>query len=258
MWSGAVSFGLIYIPVKMYKTTEERHPNFHLYRKSDLCPVQYVRVCKANGEEIAFKDVVRGYEYQKGDVVILHDKDLNQVYSKKTETIEIIEFIDSKEIDSKYFEKPYYLEPEKGAGKVYFLLVEALRKSKKVGIGRFVLKNLEYLGVLKEEKGILMLNEMRLFSEIRKTNDLNIPLKQKISSPELDMAVQLIDQLSRPFDPQKYKDTYSEVLKKAIENKSKSDTKKVKIPETGPAEVVDLLGKLRKSLEEAKGEKNVS
>lgn len=103
-----------------------------------------------------------------------------------------------------------------------------------------------------------MLNEMRFTSEIRKPDDLNIPLKQKISNPELDMAVQLIDQLSKPFEPQKYQDNYSEVLKKAIENKSKSDIKKVKKPESGPAEVVDLLGKLRKSLEEAKGEKNVS
>ena len=120
------------------------------------------------------------------------------------------------------------------------------------------MKNLEHPGVLKEEKGILILNEMRFSSEIRKPDKLNIPTKQEVSNPELDMAVQLIDHLSKPFEPQKYKDTYSEVLKKTIKNKSKHSAKKVKIPETGPAEVVDLLGRLRKSLEEVKGENNAS
>jgi DNA end-binding protein Ku len=258
MWSGAVSFGLIYIPVKMYKATEERHLDFHLYRKGDFCPVQYTRVCKATGEEIDFTDIVRGYEHTKGDVVILHDKDFAKAYSKRTETIEIMEFVDSSEIDSKYYEKPYYLEPEKGAGKVYSLLVEALRKSNKVGIARFVLRDLEHLGVLKEENGILIINQMRFFSEIRKPEELNIPATQKIAKQELDMATQLIDQLSQPFEPGKHKDTYSEVIKKAIKSKAGSSTSKVLETESGPAEVVDLLSKLRQSLKNAKDKENVS
>lgn len=258
MWSGAISFGLIYIPVKMYKATEERHLDIHLYRKGDLCPVQYARVCKATGEKIDYSDIVRGYEYQKGDVVILHDKDFSKAYSKRTETIEIMEFVDIGEIDSKYYERPYYLEPEKGAAKVYSLLVEALRKSKKVGIARFVLRDLEHLGVLKEEKGVLLINQMRFVSEIRKTVELNIPDKQKIAKQELDMAIQLIDQLSTPFEPAKHKDTYSEVLKKAIKSKAGKDSTKVMEAGTGPAEVVDLLSKLRQSLKDAKDKENVS
>jgi DNA end-binding protein Ku len=258
MWSGAISFGLIYIPVKMYKATGERHLDFHLYRKGDLCPVQYARVCKATGEKIDFSDIVRGYEYQKGDVVILHDKDFSKAYSKRTETIEIMEFVESSEIDSKYYEKPYYLEPEKGAEKVYYLLVEALKRSKKVGIARFVLRDLEHLGVLKEENGILIVNQIRFVSEIRKPDELNIPAKQKIAKQELDMAIQLIDQLSQPFDPGKHKDTYSEVLKKAIKSKSGSGTTMAISAETGPAEVIDLLDKLRQSLKNAKEKENVS
>ncbi|MFC2159923.1 Ku protein, partial [Actinomycetota bacterium] len=182
----------------------------------------------------------------------------SKAYSKRTETIEIMEFVESGEIDSKYYEKPYYLEPEKGADKVYSLLVEALRKSNKVGVARFVLRDLEHLGVLKEENGILIINQMRYVSEIRKPGELNIPDKQKIAKPELDMAIQLIDQLSKPFEPGKHKDTYSEVLKKAIKSKATSNTKKVMEAGSGPAEVVDLLSKLRQSLKNAKDKENVS
>lgn len=258
MWSGAISFGLIYIPVKMYKATEERHLDLHLYRKGDLCPVQYARVCKATGEKIDFKDIVRGYEYQKGDVVIFHDKDFSKAYSKRTETIEIMEFVDSSEIDSKYYQKPYYLEPEKGAGKVYSLLVNALKKSKKVGIARFVLKDLEHLGVLKEEKGVLIINQMRFISEIRKPGELNIPVNQNIAKQELDMAIQLIDHLSKPFKPEKHKDTYSEVMEKAIKSKVGNSSAKILASKSSSDEVVDLLSKLRQSLKEAQKKENVS
>jgi DNA end-binding protein Ku len=258
MWSGAVSFGLIYIPVKMYKATEERRVDLHLYRKKDLCPVQYARVCKATGEEIDTKDIVRGYEYEKGDIVVLHDKDFAKAYSMRTETIEIMEFVDSGDIDSKYFEKPYYLEPEKGAEKVYFLLVEALRKSKKAGISRFVLRNLEHLGLLKEENGMLIINQMRFDSEIRKPDVLNIPKSGKVASQELDMAIQIIDQLSTSFEPDKFKDTYSEVLKKAIKQQAKKGAVKQKMPQQEPAEVIDIMARLKKSLEQAKEKQDAS
>jgi len=258
LWSGAISFGLIYIPVKMYKATEERRLDFHLYRKKDLCPVQYARVCKATGEEIDTSDIVRGYEYEKGDIVILHDRDFSKAYSKRTEIIEIMEFVDSSDIDSKYFERPYYLEPEKGAQKVYLLLVEALKKSGKAGISRFVLRNLEHLGLLKEEKGLLIVNQMRFDSEIRQPDMLNIPEKGKVSSSELDMAIQLIDKLSTAFEPQKFKDTYSRVLKKAIKEHAKKGKVEQKMPAREPAEVIDIMDRLKQSLEQAKEKQDAS
>jgi len=258
VWTGAVSFGLIYIPVRMYKATEERRVDIHLYRKKDLCPVQYARVCKATGEEIDTKDIVRGYEYEKGDIIVLHDKDFTRAYSKRTETIEIMEFVNSEDIDSKYFEKPYYLEPENGAEKVYFLLVEALKKSKKAGISRFVLRNLEHLGLLKEESGMLIINQMRFDSEIRKPDVLNIPKGGKVRSRELDMAIQLIDQLSSSFKPDKFKDTYSQVLKKAIKQQAKKGTAKPKAAQQEPAEVIDIMARLKKSLEQAKEKRDAS
>jgi len=258
MWSGAISFGLIYIPVNMYKATEDRRLDLHLYRRGDLCPVQYARVCKATGEEIDAKDIVRGYEYEKGDIVVLHDKDFTRAYSRRTETIEILEFVDSSEIDSKYYQRPYYLEPEKGAEKVYFLLVEALKKSKKAGISRFVLKNLEHLGLLKEEKGMLIINQMRFDSEIRRPDSLNIPTGKKVPARELDMAIQLIDHLSTSFAPEKFKDTYSQVLKKAIKHQADKGAVRQKVPPQEPAEVIDIMSKLRQSLEEAKERENAS
>jgi DNA end-binding protein Ku len=190
--------------------------------------------------------------------VILHDKDFSKAYSKRTETIEILEFVDSSNIDSKYYERPYYLEPEKGAEKVYHLLVEALKKSGKAGISRFVLKNLEHLGLLKEEKGILLINQMRFDSEIRRPDQLTIPKVKKVPNRELDMAIQLIDQLTTQFEPQKFKDTYSEVLERAIKQQASKGAVRKKMQEHGPAEVMDIMTRLRQSLEQAKDRENAS
>lgn len=261
LWEGAISFGLILIPVKMYKATEDRKPDFHLVRGKDLCPIQYARVCKLTGEEVPFNDIAKSYEYQKGDFVILHDEDFKKAYKKRTETIEIVEFINLDEIDSKYFEQPYYLEPEKGASKVYALLREALKRSKKIGIAKYVLHNLEHIGALKVEGDVIILNQIRFESELRQTKDLEIPANQKFSDKELDIAIMLIDQLTFPFKPEDFKDTYAEDIKKLINQKVK--TRKVEATETTgksePAKVVDLLSKLKQSLEEAKYKKrNVS
>jgi len=151
LWQGAISFGLILIPVKMYKATKERNLDFHLVREGDLCPIRYARVCKSTGEEVPYDKIAKSYKYQKGDQVIFHDEDFKKFYLKRTETIEVTEFANEAEIDMKYYERPYFLEPEKGADKVYALLREGLKKSKKVGIARYVLHNLEHLGVIKPE-----------------------------------------------------------------------------------------------------------
>ncbi|MCL4377677.1 MAG: Ku protein [Actinobacteria bacterium] len=260
LWEGAISFGLILIPVKLYKATKERKPDFHLVREKDLCPIKYMRVCKLTGEEIPYNEIVKSYEYQKGDYIILHDEDFKKAYLKRTENIEIVEFTDEDKIDSKYYEQPYYIEPEKGASKVYALLREALKRTKKVGVAKYVLHNLEHLGVLKVENEILVLNQIRFDSEIRKPADLKIPAGENMSDKEIDTAIMLIDQLSAPFKPEDFKDTYTEEIKKAIEEKIKTGkiTEKVPIESGKQGEVINLLEKLRKSLEEAKKKKKAS
>ena len=259
LWEGAISFGLILIPVKLYKATEERKPDFHLIREKDLCPVKYMRVCKFSGEEVPFSEIAKSYEYRKGDYIILHDEDFRKAYAKRSENIEIVAFADAAEIDSKYFEQPYYLEPEKGASKVYALLREALKRTKKAGIAKYVLHNLQHLGILNVDGELLILNQIRFESELRKPEGLKIPAYEKMAEKEIEIAIMLIDQLSTPFKPEDFKDTFSEEIKKIIEEKVKTGNISSidEFQPEKPAEVIDLLEKLKLSLEEAK-KKNAS
>lgn len=259
LWEGAISFGLILIPVKLFKATEDRKPNFNLVREKDLCPIKYMRVCKLSGEEVPYNEIAKSYEYQKGDQIVLHDEDFKKAYTKRSENIEIVEFVDIAEIDSKYFEKPYYVEPEKGASKVYALLREALKRTKKAGLAKFTLHNLQHMGVLKVENNLLILNQIRFENEFRKPEGLKIPADEKISGKEIDTAIMLIDQLSSTFKPEDFKDTYSTEIKKMIKEKLKTGKiTPIKEPEAKkPAGVIDLMEKLKLSLEKAK-EKNAS
>ena len=251
IWSGAISFGLIHIPVKLYSASQDQGINFDYLRKQDLCRVQYARVCRSTGEEVPWKDTVKGYEYQKGDYVVLTDEDFKKASPKKTNTIDIADFADEDEIDPKFFEKPYYLEPEKKATKAYILLREALKRSKKVGIARFVLKSKEHMAVLKAEDNILVLNQMRFANEIRKPDELEVP-NEDVNKRELDMAVKLIDQLTTHFKPEDYKDTYTKELQELIDQKVKGEAPKVKKETQEPTEVKDLMESLRASLSQTR------
>jgi DNA end-binding protein Ku len=259
LWEGSISFGLILIPVRLYKATEDRKPVFHLVREKDLCPITYTKVCKATGEEVPFSEIVKSYEYRKGDRVILRDEDFKKAYAKRSENLEILKFTDESQIQSRYYEQPYYIEPAKGASKVYALLREALNKTGKVGIAKYVLHNLEHLGVLKSQGDFLMLNQIRFESEFRKPVDLNIPSDEKMAEKEIELAIMLIDRLSAPFVPEDFMDTFNDEINKIIEEKVKTGKiTSMVFEETGkPAEVIDLLQKLKQSLEDSKI-KNVS
>ncbi len=258
LWEGSISFGLILIPIKLYKATDERKPGFRLVRKDDLCPIKYVRVCRSTGEEVPYDQIAKSYEYRKGDYIILEDEDFKKATKKRTDNIEIVSFADIDQIDSKYYQKPYYVEPAKGAGKVYALLREALARTKKAGIAKYVLRNLENLGVLKPEGDMLVLNQIRFQSEIREPEDLKLPQQVELQENEIKTAVMLIEQLTSPFKPEDYKDTYAEEIRTAIEEKAKTGQVTARAEEEEkPGEVVDLLGTLKKSLEEAK-KKNAS
>jgi DNA end-binding protein Ku len=256
IWSGAISFGLILIPVKVYTATEERGLDLDMLRKQDLCPIRYARVCRTTGEEVPYQDIVKGYQYRKGDYVVLQDEDFARASVKKTQTIDIVEFADQREIDAKLLAKPYYLEPTKEARKAYALLREALKKTAKVAVGKFVLRNREHPVALKAEDDIIVLEEMRFADEIRKPAGLDVPAKEEASDREVEIAIKLIDQLTEPFRPEQFRDTYREELRRVIEEKALG-----KIPEPeappgpAPTEVPDLMARLRESLEQARARK---
>ncbi len=253
IWKGALSFGLIHIPVRLYSASRSRELQFKLLHKQDLSEIRYARICKADGKEIPWTDIVKGYEYREGDYVVLTEEDFARANLKKTKTIEILEFAKEDEIEPIYYEKPYYLEPEQGAAKAYHLLREALKQSKKVAVGNFILKQHEHVGVIKPYKDILVLNQLRYNAELTHPKDLHIPKETSLPKNEVAIALELIDQLTKPFKPEDFKDTYTKEVKKIIEQKAKG--KKVKIKkgaEEKPPKIHDIMSLLRTSLEQHK------
>lgn len=256
IWSGSISFGLIHIPIKLYSATKNKSLNFDFLRKKDLCPIGFARICKLTGEEVPYKDIVRGYEYEKGDYVVLQDEDFKRANPKKTQMIEITEFVDEEQVDSKYFVKPYYVGPDKNADKVYTLLMEALKRTRKVGIGKFVFRTREQLVALKAEDDILMLQELRFEDEIKEPPEEAHTQNVDLSEPEIDMAIKLIGHLTGVFKPQKYHDTYNEQLIDLIEKKAHGKLKSAKkAPVKKPEPVPDLMAALKESLKDAKKKK---
>ena len=221
IWTGGISFGLVYIPVKLYSAVSETATlDLHLLRKKDACRIKYVRVCESTGEEVAWKDIVKGYKYKKGDYIILLDEDFEKAYPKKSKALDIINFVDLAEVDPKFYEKPYFLEPEKEAAKTYILLREALKKSNKAGFAKFVMHNKEHIGLLVAEGEVIYLYQMHFAEEMRKPTEVKVP-SANVSKKELDMALHLIGQMTEPFKPEKYKDNTKHELLKIIEAKAK-------------------------------------
>lgn len=256
LWSGSIAFGLVNIPVKLFSATNERTIDLDMLHKTDLSPIRYARICKADGKEVEYKDIVKGYKMDDGEYVILTEEDIKSAASAKSTTIAIEEFVKEEEIDTIYFDKPYYLVPNKGAGHAYDLLRQALIKSKKVGLAKFVFHNREHLIILKPHEDILMINQLRFQEEIRDVKELKIEEKPRKGTPrEMEMAVALIDQLTAPFNPEQFKDNYNDQLHHMIELKAKGHlpTTKSKKQVAKPAKVVDLFETLKASLKPHKG-----
>jgi DNA end-binding protein Ku len=253
LWKGAITFGLVNIPVRLYKASKDRELKFKLLHKKDLSEIRYARICKADGKEVPWDEVVKGYEWKDGDYVVLADEDFERANLKKTRSIDIIDFTDEDQIDTIYYQTPYYIEPEKGAGKAYALLREALKRSKKVAVGNYVLRQHEHLGVIKPHGDLLLLNQLRYDAEIVQPKDLNIPKKESLPKNEIDMALELIDKLTKPFHPSEYVDTYAEEIKNVIKQKAKGRRVKIK-KEAAPKspKVHDIMALLKQSLQERK------
>ncbi len=252
IWSGSLSFGLVNIPVNLYSASKPETVNFHLLRKEDLSPINYVRVARADGKEVPYEDIVRGYEYRKGDYVVLSEEEIHRADAKKTETIEIIDFVDENEIEGMYYEKPYYLEPSRGAAKPYALLSESMRRSGKIGIAKFVMRNHEHLGVVHAHKdGTLVLEELRFDEDIKPADALNIPHIEAKDEKEIEMAIKLIDQMTEHFDPKEFKDTYKDELMEIIEEKVEKGTVQPRSEEPKTTDFANLMDELKKSLRQA-------
>jgi DNA end-binding protein Ku len=252
IWTGTISFGLVTIPVKLYSGSQSNSLDLDMLRKSDLCPVRYRRVCEDDEQEIPYEEIVKGFEYSDGNYIVLTDEDFQNANVEQTKRIDIMDFVKETEIDLRFFEKPYYLEPQKAGEKPYALLREALKKSKKVGIANYVLRNRGRIGLVKPVGNAIILNQMRYADEVRNPGELNLPETKTVKDKEIDLALTLIDQWTTKFDPEKYKDTYIEDLKNIIEQKAKGRKPKAKGKAPEPAKVVDMMTLLKKSLKDKK------
>jgi DNA end-binding protein Ku len=258
IWKGSISFGLVNIPIALYPATRKEELKFRLLRSTDHSPVNYKRVAAADGKEVPWDQIVKGYEYEKGKFVVLGEKDFQRVDLEATQTVDIQDFVDIDEIDPMYFYKPYYLEPQKGGDKAYVLLREALAEGKKVGIAKVVIKTRQYLAGVKALKHALVLELMHFAEELSEADKLNVPKQLEPGKREMDMARALVDSMSSKWDPEKYHDDYREALMDVIEEKVESGGKEIdEKPKKAPAatKVIDLVAVLQQSLAKSQGAK---
>jgi len=251
MWKGSIAFGLVNIPVELYSAVRDHRPKFRLLHAKDEEPVRYERVCQKEGKPVAWEDLVKGYEYAKGQFVVLTKDDFKTAAVEKTKTIDILDFVDPKEVDERYFETPYYLQAGKGADRAYALLREAIRDSGKIGVAKIILRDAQHLAAVEAIGDALVLTMMRFSDELADLGDFTFPKKADIRPAELKMAGQLIDNLVSKWDPDKYTDEYKENLMRVINAKMKGKKPRLVDEDHTPkqAEVVDLMARLRASLE---------
>ena len=257
IWKGSLTFGLVNIPVELKTAVRADHISFRLLHKEDLSPVKYERVCQAEGEPVPWNEIVKGYEYEKGKFVVLTDEDFKTAALEQSKTIDILDFVKEDEIDPRYFETPYYLVPAKGGEKPYALLREAIRQTGSVGIGKIIIRQTQHLTAVKVVGDALVLEIMRFANELVDAKEFSFPSREAIRPQELQMAEQLVANLAEPFDPTRYTDEYRANLMKIIKAKVKGKKVKLEEPEgeAPDSDVLDLMSRLRASLEEGSGKK---
>jgi len=258
MWKGAIAFGLVNIPVELYSATRDHRPRFRLLHAKDESPVHYERVCQSEGKAVGWEDLVKGFEYEKGRFVVLTKDDFKTAALEKTKTIDILDFVDPKEVDERYFETPYYLQAGKGADRAYALIREAIRESGKIGVAKIILRDAQHLAAVEAIGDALVLTMMRFADELADLDEFRFPKTGDIRPAELRMARQLVDSLSGKWEPGKYTDEYRENLMRVIKGKLKGKTPRLKERETPQqADVIDLMARLRASLE-GRGQKGAA
>jgi DNA end-binding protein Ku len=254
LWKGAISFGLVNVPVELHSAKKRSADlDMTMLDKRDLAPVGYKRVNKSTGKDVPWDDVVKGYEYEDEKYVVLSDEDFRRANPEAAKTVDIQAFVNLIDIAPQYFETPYYLIPGKRGEKAYALLRDTLSKAGKAGIASVVIRTKQYLAALVAQDGILVLNTLRYADELKDPSELKVP-QAKVSAKELDMAMRLVEDMADNWKPERYRDTFRDDLLKRIEEKVKAgQTEEVTEPEkerkAEKAEVIDLMGLLKQSIE---------
>jgi DNA end-binding protein Ku len=253
IWNGSITFGLVTIPVKLYSVIREHELRFNYLHEKDLGRIRYERVCSVCGEKVDWGDIVRGFPYSKDEYVVVRDEDFEKASPEATQSVDILEFVDLREIDPILFEVPYYLEPEKKGRHAYALLREALARSGKVGVARLVLRTREHLAALKANGKALIVELMHWADEVVPPTALDLPDDVKLSPAEMKMANLLIDTMSASFDAEQFRDRYTGDLMSLIEARAEGRRERgAKARPHAPTNVVDLARVLEESLARAK------
>ncbi|HMJ50694.1 MAG TPA: Ku protein [Polyangiaceae bacterium] len=262
IWKGSISFGLVQVPVGLYTAEQRDELSLSLLDRHDLAPVGYERVNRRTGSKVAWKDIVKGYAYQKGKYVVVTDEDMRNANVRATQTIDILAFVDKDEISPLYYDTPYYLAPAKQGTKAYAILRDTLHEADKVGIAKVVIRTRQHLAALLVQGEMLVLQLLRFSHELRRPDDLDVPAEQskpsKATARELEMAKQLVASMVEPWDPSQYHDEYRDDLLARIKRKAKHGEiedvpESEKAPPERGAKVIDLVGLLKKSMEQKHG-----
>ena len=250
IWTGALSFGLVNIPVEVHTAVRDTRPHFRLLHAKDRSPINYERICQKEGAAVGWDDLVKGYEYEKGRFVVLTKGDFAAAALEKTRRIDILDFVKAEDIDDRFFDKPYYLTPGKGGDVAYGLLREAIRESGRIGIAKFILRDVQHLAAVEVVDEALVLSTLRFADELVDAGTLSLPKRKAVGKKELDMATSLVESLAAEWSPEKYTDDYRENLMRVIKAKMKG--KKADLVAEEPprdAKVIDLMERLRQSLD---------
>ena len=263
IWKGAISFGLVHVPVQLFPATQSDRIGFNLLDKRTIDPIGYRQINKRTGKEVARDDIVRGYEYEKGKYVVLSDDEIRAANPEATQTVEILAFVDAPELSFMYLDTPYYLVPDRKGEKVYTLLREAMKASGKIGIAKLVMHNKQHLAALIAAGPALMLDTLRRADEVRSPDELKLPDEGAraggITARELDMAKKLIDDMSTSWDPAAYPDTFHDDILALVDKKIRAgkteevDVQSVRTTKPRSAEILDLSDLLRRSLGRGRG-----
>jgi len=248
MWRGSISFGLINVPIKMYAATENKRINFRQIHRQCGTPIHYEKVCPTCNRKVEEEEIARGYEFEKGRYVIIEDKDLESIPDEATRTIDIIDFVDLKDIDPIYYDKSYFLGPEETGQKAYSLLRRAMEEGGKIAIAKVVIRSKQSLACIRPygERHLVM-ETMFYPDEVRKVEEVPMQPEVKLQEKEVKMALQLVESLATKFEPEKYTDDYRQALIDIIQ--AKVEGEEISIPEPQDAKVVDLMEALKASLE---------
>ena len=252
MWNGAISFGLVTIPVQLVTAVRSTRPRFHMLHEKDESPVRYERVCERESKPVPWDQIVKGFEYEKGEYAVLTKDDFKRAALEKSDTIDVLSFVPETAIDARYFETPYYVVPGKGGDRAYALLRETIRKSGKVGVAQLILRQSQHLAALSVKDDVFVLTLLRLADDLAATDSIKTPSGKGLRDAELQMAARLVDGFAAPWKPEQYKDQYAANLAAIIKAKMKGKGAKPRLGAIGPGEpkgeVTDLMERLRATL----------